>query len=484
MRGYRVAEGDARARQIAAEFSERMIGVPSVDASDPLMRSFSDALVEDWTKLCGGPPDVPRMPTAPRVLTSAAINFSEVDCHRPRRRTQTDWKAVADHFSKRGFTVAKRTASADSIEFQESVAVFELTDPNGKVLSEGKGLSESAAVESLYGEAVERTVAQTVPANTIFQASATSLRSIGYVLPLLGPGLNDLFSDDLICDWVSARTFFGDRAAIPAELAYYPYQSSTSVSAFAQQQTTGLAAGTSTEEAALAGLLECIEGDAYWTSLRAHLISGRFANLGEIDNHNVRRIVGVLNKSGVRVHAGLIDFDWPLAIVHVVLENARESLPALSHGLGAGLCFDEAIERALIEAIQVFTGLEKVVAQYWPDISCTRVRTRVEPAISWSGPSFAPRIVEMFEEAPPIDLQPNRRSAYIKSFSQLPNWLEQNGFRALFAELGTLCELRVVRVHLDGTVSAFTERNGPSATLMRKLHKLGVPYAYLDPILS
>ena len=50
------------------------------------------------------------------------------------------------------------------------------------------------------------------------------------------------------------------------------------------------------------------------------------------------------------------------------------------------------MERALLEAVQVYSGLEKVSQDYWPEIVLPR-SARGEPAIAWSSHDFVDRVI-------------------------------------------------------------------------------------------
>jgi hypothetical protein len=283
-------------------------------------------------------------------------------------------------------------------------------------------------------------------------------------------------------EWILARTFDGVWGAMPAELAYYPFASRTGVRAFATQHTAGLAAGGSPHAAAIAGLRECIETDAYWRSMRTKQVCGLFGNLEDAGDAPIASLVRKLAQMGIRVWAGSIAFDWPLPIAHVVLETKGESLPALSHGLGAGGTWREAVERALHEAIQVYSGLEKVSLQYWQDVSVQAHRT-AEAAIVWSNPGFSPRILEPFRNAPPLDLN-EPFEGLVTDVQPLIGWMKARELVAWTADLGVRDGLHVARTFLEGGVSAFSERGAPSTHLMDAVHRAGLTYPYLDPILT
>ena len=215
--------------------------------------------------------------------------------------------------------------------------------------------------------------------------------------------------------------------------------------------------------------------------MRCMRICSRFDDLANAPLPEIRRLVRSLAEIGIQVHAGLISHDWPVPIVHVVLETATESLPALSHGLALGTDPFVALQRALLEAIQVYTGLEKVSRHYWPEISVNLSRV-ADPPLFWSDPSYARRIVDMFEDAPTIDL--TAPAARLSTVSDLEEWMTRQGMTAWIAHLGNHQGLEVVRAYIDGAVSPFSERGQPSPRVRNMLTTYGLRFPYLDPVLT
>jgi len=476
------------ARQIAARFAIRAISSTHL-AAPPVTElsavdKFVDVLLADWADLCV--PARPQRGTATYAPLELPINFGTLSLatRRDPRATNPDWVAIQRSLESKGLQLRSQDLGAMSAALSSVVSTFEIVDVNEKVVSGGKGSSEAGALRSALGEAVERIVAQGQPDKGVFLASLNELQAQGIATPRLQAELADLFSPELLIEWIPARTLKGIQGALPAELAFYPHDRAVPVVAFTSPHTAGLASGANTAEAIAAALIEAIETDAYWLSMRTHRICGTFPDLRTSGQPRVATITQHLADIGIRVHAGLINFDWPLSIVHVVLENQSESLPALSHGLGSGLTHTQAIERALLEAVQVYSGLKKVVAEYWPQISL-RLRTRMlaEPALIWSSQSFRGRIVEMFESADTIEVHAPCEHG-VESLSDLQRWLERNNFVPWVAPLGTFAGLSVVRVFLEGAVSPFTERGRPSARLLAVARELGVRNLYFDPILT
>lgn len=489
-RGYAIPGGEDVVRLVAGAFIERIScrgrNAVALGAFLPAeLNQIVDILVEDWIEFTGC--RTIGLSGSNRLFELAAsfdLQGVLLDVRHDSASQSIDWAAIQCYLSSTGLTIRGRDTGICSLwpGAASLVSVFEVLDADDKVVSEGKGLSQTLALHSALGEAVERIVAQTIDTCGLVVATQDELHAQGLATPSLISSISDLFSCSLPLEWIRAHTLSGIQGAMPAELAYYPYQSDFPLRVFNVQHTSGLAAGATKKQAVAAGLLEAIETDAYWLSMRTHSLCGKFENLRSHCNEHIRSIIDHLNDSGIVVHAGLISFDWPLSIVHVVLETRNEKLPALSHGLGSGATHIAAFERALLEAIQVYSGLEKVCAEYWPQIAL-RPTEQSEAALLWSSRTFSGRILEMFDNAPVVDCQvyPGQ---YVQDFASLERWLNEHLFVPWIAPLGTMHGLEVVRVFVEGAVSPFSERSGSSTALKVRARKLGIHNLYMDPILT
>jgi thiazole/oxazole-forming peptide maturase SagD family component len=505
-RAYAVAGGAAAACEVAAQFAGRVVGEiggsvttgGSIGAGDGLDRASCRELVEVlWRDWCEGSTAGTEWisgagPEDARLRVGFEPNLQELS-HTPIASRghsgdgAPDWAAIRSHLESAGLEVRSRPLEVGSVGHPRPIAlepgvwVFEVVDAQGVVVAEGKGLSEAQALHSALGEAVERRIAQSMGHAGLFLASQQELEARGIRTPRLEATGADLFSPRLPMEWVGARTLAGTAGALPAEMVLYPYSRGVPVKAFRCQHTAGLAAGAGFAEAVGAALLETIETDGYWLSMRMHRLVGTFNTLATTHTR-VTGIVQQLAAAGIRAHAGLINFDWPLSVVHVVLESQNETLPALAHGLGSGLTHERAIERALLEAVQVYLGLRKVVAEYWPQISL-QPHALTDPALIWSSPSFSARVTEMFEQAPAIEVEAPREGG-VECVGDLMSWLEQRGMVPWVVRLGELSGLTVVRVVLEGGVSAFSERGGPSRRVLEVADRLGVRGLHFDAVLT
>lgn len=477
--GYPV-DGDREAVLTAAtSIACRCLGLASVATS---WDELADELCNDWRALGGEQARGHRGQLVPFILDSAAIaDIRIADPHGDAPASAVDWHEIRTKLIEQGLIIDSRATESPLLSATALCEVVEIRDCAGKVLSEGKGVAYDTAMQGALGEGVERLAAQLPDGKKLFISTARELAASGVAIPALAAEVRDLFSPDLPLEWVSARTLSGRSGALPAELVYYPFQPGSAVKAFSAQHTGGLAAGSSLASATAAALREAVETDAYWLSMRCMRIDSRFDALADSPVAETRRIVRSLAEIGIRTHAGIISFDWPVPIVHVVLENASEGLPALSHGLALGDNPFTALQRALLEAIQVYTGMEKVARLYWPEISVSLSRT-ADPSLVWSDPAYARRIVDMFENAPKFD--PATATANVSRVGELDAWMTRHGMTAWCAPLGRSHGLEVTRVYIEGGVSPFSERGQPSRRVCDMLARCGLQHPYLDPILT
>ncbi len=423
-------------------------------------------------------------PTVNRGPPVASLDYLDPFAGEAPLLPQSDWQTLRAAIENQGLRVQRRGRETRSaiLSAVDCVSIYEVASPEGEVLAEGKGETDARALYSALGEAAERLLAKTPQGGTPWLAKADELRAKGMPFPHLTCGMGDLYSPDLPLEWIAARTGDGRNGALPAELAYYPFDPATGVKAFSLQHTAGLAAGSSIAGAARAGLLECIETDAYWLSMRTKHVAAHFTQLEDAPDALIRNLSRQLESAGIRVHAGLISFDWPIPIVHVVLETTGETLPALAHGLGSAETTVAALRKALLEAVQVFTGLEKVSLEYWPDIAVGSGEES-RPAIAWSSRAFSGRITEPLLNSPAITLN-SAPAPTLKNIKELNSWALERGFTPWVASLGEFEGLTTVRVLLDGAVTPFTERDSPSDRVLAVASSLGLRYPYLDPVLT
>jgi len=72
-----------------------------------------------------------------------------------------------------------------------------------------------------------------------------------------------IYSDDIPMHWTQAYSVFGDEVLVPAQEIWYSARELPGEPVLVEQTTNGYALGSCVEEAALFGLLEAIERDAY-----------------------------------------------------------------------------------------------------------------------------------------------------------------------------------------------------------------------------
>lgn len=484
----RIAGNLDRIRRLVA----RAVGqVCNMNEGEPLSPDDSedvDALAEALSRFCTTSPDCARDNVPHPERATKRIDFGNVDLttRRDREAIEPNWSEVEKALCTLGLTLSGRSSASEVTHVRklDLLDVFEVSDASGKVLSEGKGRTTDAGKKSVLGEAIERLLAQRPQSRGILTTTATALTNVGYRLPNMYPTAFDLFSESLPMDWVSASSFDGEPSFLPAEIAFYPYEPRLGVRAFTVQHTAGLGAGRNLNEAVAAGLLEAIETDSYRISMRLRHIPYVIPTheLETLVDQSISQLISRLANESVAIHAGLISRDWPLPIVVVWLEDTGGRLPAMAHGLGSGTTIVDAFERAILEAVQVHTGLQKICAAYWPEIVDPRTAFLDGNMLSCSH-AYRDRILRMYEIAPVLPSQQWPSSPCSRgSFEQILKFMRAKAYRAWYSELGQLHGITAVRVFIEGAISPRNDMQVDGARLCDALQRSRLPLLYLDPI--
>jgi ribosomal protein S12 methylthiotransferase accessory factor len=179
--------------------------------------------------------------------------------------------------------------------------------------------------------------------------------------PVLDPHACGVYSDDFYRAGTKARPFDPSRPIrwawgwslrdhgpllVPEALAYY--HSVPEAERFVQECSNGCASGSSFVEAALFGLLEVVERDAFLLAWY-----GRAA-LPEIDPRTssrprIRRMVDRLAMYGYRARFFDTRMSFPIPVVTAVAQRLDGGVGALCFGAGAGLDPEQAMDAALSE---------------------------------------------------------------------------------------------------------------------------------------
>jgi ribosomal protein S12 methylthiotransferase accessory factor len=244
------------------------------------------------------------------------------------------------------------TATLASFDFRNA-------DKSERVAA-GKGRTESEAIASAIGEAVERYCAYHWDPRKTFVAKWSQVEREA-VSPaecvLYSERQYDSpdwpyrrFSPDEEVTWLPSVELPEERnVAAPASLIYLVYPVPRPEDFFAPATSNGLAAGANLAGAILGGLHELVERDALlvtWMNrlpaIEIEFVVGGVA--GSIRDHYAR--------FGVEVRAFLMRTDLPLSVVMAVAFDSDLRRPATLIGMGCHLAPGVALDKALFELCQ------------------------------------------------------------------------------------------------------------------------------------
>jgi ribosomal protein S12 methylthiotransferase accessory factor len=161
------------------------------------------------------------------------------------------------------------------------------------------------------------------------------------------------YSDDLDYHWKWAYAFAAQKPVlVPEQLAYYWLKRHTPelpINRFVYDSSNGCALGGSVEEAALYGLLEVIERDAYFTTWYAR-ITPKEIDLTCLTDARSRALIARSRAQGYELHVFDIRLEIDIPVVWAMIVDPRADAPVKSY-CAAGAHFDpeQAIFGALVE---------------------------------------------------------------------------------------------------------------------------------------
>jgi ribosomal protein S12 methylthiotransferase accessory factor len=160
------------------------------------------------------------------------------------------------------------------------------------------------------------------------------------------------YNDELPFDWCwGYSTRRRDAVLLPTQLVYYwlPDQKDRIVNRFVYDSSNGCAMGASLEEAALYGLYEVIERDAYFTSWLAR-IAPRKINLASITDFGSRALIARAQAEGFEIHLFDMRLDINVAAVMAMIVDPAINPEVKSYCASAAHSnWDRAIFAALVE---------------------------------------------------------------------------------------------------------------------------------------
>lgn len=262
---------------------------------------------------------------------------------------------VAPHLARRGITRCMPVTRLDSL----GIPTFCAIRPNGLVLqvSNGKGISDTAARVSALMEAFELDHAENPAEGVLRRTTLAALREEG--AQVLEPHevhgfRNTYFGDRYVCDWTEGENLVdGSRMWAPGSSVYFyctPGLHDTS--------TNGLASGNHPAEATLHALYELIERDAMsrlnvdgTMRIRGH---ASVIDPDSIDDDLIRAIVDQVEAAGTRVMLLWLPSAVGVHTFWAVMINRSPMASVSTLNVGWGTHVDRRIAacRALTEAAQ------------------------------------------------------------------------------------------------------------------------------------
>lgn len=169
------------------------------------------------------------------------------------------------------------------------------------------------------------------------------------------------FSEDLEIPWVWAWSLRDDKPLL-VPLIFSYYLNADASTNFVAECSNGCATGGSLEEAALFGLLELIERDAFviaWLS-KAPLPE---IDVASIRDHDIQHMINRLAMQGYDVRAFDNRVDLPFPVISAVAVKRDGGQGALCYAAGSGFNPTDAFRGALCEIASYVPGFENRVLE-------------------------------------------------------------------------------------------------------------------------
>lgn len=392
------------------------------------------------------------------------------------------WDKIEEKLLIQGYRLKKRHYLKDNLD--DLVKVYVLVHGEFGVISEGKGFTEEQARNSALAEGVERLYSRPDDKkrfvidsqDNLFKNKKTKLEIIS--------GPRDTFSPRVRTEWVDAVNILNNEEVyLPAEISYFKYiPTSVRLKLFSLDHTTGLAVGSSIEDAALSGIFEIMERDSYWITMRCKL-NHPDIDLTQIDGlcPKVLKTIDTLRRQGLEVFIKDMSLDWGVPIAHAVLMDTENKIPAFAHGSGAAFDWATAISRAVAELVQMYSGMIDFtnVPDNWERIiSAGDVLGRGE--LAWSDPLFLPHIGHLVTKS---EGKFNNNTPVI-SPQDLLDRLKNKGYSVIVTELNEVEGLSLVRVYIPEATQPDERLERISLRMEEFRIKNNLSGFYTDPILT
>jgi ribosomal protein S12 methylthiotransferase accessory factor len=315
----------------------------------------------------------------------------------------------------------------------------------------GKGLTQSDALVSAVGEALEQYSASQVRQEQLIRATFREICGEAF-----DPRWLCLYSDEQYgrpgfpyrrfdpekpMHWTPGRWLDHDEAVwLPAFATYL--NGGFEKEALCQVTSNGLAAGTSVQDAARRAALELYERDAFltsWIALRPGVpiaVDGLDPPIAEITEH--------LQSRGAKIEVYLVAQGTPAFVAVCVGLGDGHKWPAVTLGLGAGAEVHGAVNKAILEHGQTGPFLARIWRNREVAIPAApeEIRTLQDHALYYCDSNHAPefnrwrnhcRSAEMKICGPERDIQPTLPEVRIAIAELTPAELADSPFRVVRA---------------------------------------------------
>lgn len=424
------------------------------------------------------------------VGDSAVLNFSDrfiiSDTHVSCTVDTINWIELEKFLGDNGYRLELRNNRSYIKGLNKGdVYVYAVTHDVFGVVAEGKGFTNDQAKKSALSEAIERCFGSGKNEANIVVGSKRSLFKLKTKnCPLIAAGPRDVYDDHIYTEWVQATDIINNKKTyLPAEVAFFNYNpKKVKLKLFSLSHTTGVAAGASAEDAAMSGLFEIIERDAYWISMRCKV------DCPDIDPRKVRNInpsviflIDQLVSAGFKIVIKDMSLDWGVPVAHVVIKDLGEGIPCFAHGSGAGCIWAVAVARAVAEAVQMYFGMKEFsnIPDHWEKVISAQGNLG-SGVLSWADPLYQEHISHLLFKS----RKKFKSHLKVKSPRSLLELLKRKGYSAIVAPVYKKHGLHVVRVYVPEATQPDERLERISNRLLNYKKKLKLRGFYCDPILT
>ncbi|WP_246113673.1 YcaO-like family protein [Streptomyces montanus] len=293
------------------------------------------------------------------------------------RTPEETWETLAGRLGRYGITRVADLTGLDCI----GLPVWTAIRPASRTLStsQGKGATDLLAKISAVMEAIELWhVEQPLPV-----AAHDTAREIGPHCPLAALPLTGRYDagvlERMVWEWTAGSGLVGgDKVLVPVDVVRRRVQRPEWSPDLLRATSTGLACGTTRDEALLHGLFEVVERDVLYRDGQAGGRRRTYIAPDSVGDSYAREVIERLTAAQMALEIALVEGPYRLPVALAYLWS--EDLPAVFAGGGCHTSPAIALTRALTEAVQSRLTV----------ISGTRDDLRSEPASADQVPAFRP----------------------------------------------------------------------------------------------